>query len=347
MRLGKNKIDQRNKSGGMQIVPEHQDDIYVLSSVICVGDMVTASTTRKVQLDAKTQQKISLALKIRIETISVDLENSMMYLKGRTAVVHEHVKLGSYHTIDIGTGHSFELEKEEWLGMWMKMLRDATKPQPEILFVVFYEKDCVVSVVSQSRVSVVLKQEVRNKKFGNVIKVLEKYISKVNLFVVASAFDIRNEFHKAVAASKELKSVYSSFCVVKSPAECKGASNAKVINAILTDRDLSKNFQGVQYVDDLREVDSFFVGFSKGSDLVCVGMKDVREAMDYGALERLMITDEKARPGTVEERREIEAFCREAQAMNCKISVIPVAHFSGERLKEMGGVCAMLKFSYK
>lgn len=347
MKLGRDRIDQRSRSGSVEITPEHQDDIYILSSIVDVGDMVTSSTTRKVQIEGRVQQRISLTLKIKVEAISVDLGNSMMYLKGRTVVIHEHVKLGSYHTIDIGPGQRFELEKEEWSEMVVRSLKNATKSQPEVIFVIFYERECVVSVVSQNRIDIILKQEVRNKKFSNIIKTLEKYVTKVSLFIVASMFEIRNEFHRAAVASKELSKIHGGLCVVKVPQECKGCPNSKVIDKILTDKDLSRKFQGIQYVDDLREIENFFVGFSKGSSLVCIGMDDVREAMDYGALDRLMITDEKARPRTVEERREIEMFCKEVRSMNCKISIIPVAHFSGERLREMGGVCAMLKFSYK
>ncbi|KMV66500.1 PelA-like RNA-binding protein [Encephalitozoon cuniculi EcunIII-L] len=347
MKLEKNKVDQRNGSGSIKMVPEHQDDIYVLSSVIDAGDMVTSATTRKIQIDGKTQQRMMLTLKIKIETINVDLESCTIYLKGRTVVINEYVKLGSYHTIDITLGQSFELEKEEWPAMSIKLLKEATRPQPETAFIVFYERECVVSIVTRSKISIVLKQETKNRKFANIIKALEKYVGKVNLFVVASMFEIRNDFNKAVQASKELKEASGSFCVVKVPPECRGCSNSKVINTILTDKDLSKTFQGIQYIDDLREIDDFFVRFAKGSELVCIGMEDIREAMNYGALKRLMVTDEKMKPADVEERRKMEMFCKEVQAMNCKISVIPIAHFSGERLKDMGGVCAVLKFNYR
>lgn len=347
MKLGKDRIDNKSKSGSMEITAENQDDIYMLSSIIYVGDMVTAGTRRKVQIDGKTQQKISLTLKIRIETISIDLENSIIYLKGKTVNVHEHVKLGSYHTIDIGLGQSFVLYKEEWFTTSIKHLKEATKPQAEIIFIVFYERECVVSVVSKNRINTILKQEIRNRKFGNIINMLEKYVGKVNLFVIASAFEIRNEFYKAVPMSKELKRVYNCLCVVKIPLECKGLPNSRVISTILTDKDLSKCFQGVQYVNDLKEIDNFFVDFAKESSLICVGMCDIREAMEYGALDKLMITDEIARPKTIEERREIEAFCKEMQSINCKIFIIPVAHFSGKRLREIGGMCGTLKFNYK
>ncbi|ADM11270.1 pelota-like RNA-binding protein [Encephalitozoon intestinalis ATCC 50506] len=347
MKLEKNKIDQKCRSGSIKMTPEHQEDIYTLSSVIEVGDMVTSVTTRKIQIDGKTQHRVTLTLKIKVEAINVDLESSTIYLKGKTVLINEYVKLGSYHTIDITLGQPFSLEKDEWQEMSIRLLKEAAKPQLETAFVVFYEKECVVSIVTRSKISIVLKQEMKNKKFTNVIKTLEKYADKISLFVVASAFEIRNEFYKAVVNSKELKKIQSSFCVVKVPPECRGCSNSKVINTILTDKDLSKTFQGVQYIDDLREVDNFFVKFAKGSDLVCIGMESIREAMDYGALDRLMITDEKMRPNDVEKRREMELFCREIQGMNCKISIVPVAHFSGEKLKEMGGICGLLKFSYR
>jgi protein pelota len=346
MKILRRDIEQRNKAGSMELVTEHQDDVYTLSSIIRPGDIATSSTTRKIQLDSRTQQKISLSMRIKIETVTVDLETSVIYLKGRTTELHEHIKLGSYHTLDIPLGQKFKLHKEEWPASSIREIVECAKSQPEMVFTIFYEKECVVSVVSQNRINVVMKQEIRSRRFGDIIKTLEKDLGEIQLYVIASMHDIRNEFYKAASASQVLKRKLGMFCVVKVPPECKGCSNAKVINTILTDRELSRAFKGIQYVDDLRELDGFFVLFAKGSDLVRVGRREVDEAMDYGAVEKLMITDELYRPHNVEARREIEEFCREARKMGCKICVIPVAHFLGGRLKELGGLCATLKFSF-
>ena len=55
------------------------------------------------------------------------------------------------------------------------------------------------------------------------------------------------------------------FCVVNIPPECKKYTNSKIINAIVTYEDLARNFQSVQYVVDLKEIDTFL----RGSHLVC------------------------------------------------------------------------------
>lgn len=329
------------------MIPENQDDVYTLSFILAEGDVVYASTTRKIQLEGRDSQKINLSLRLKVEVITIDLENSIIYLKGKTIDLNEHVKLGSYHTFNITLGNTFELHKIRWEPFMLKQLKERTQPQNEIIITIFYERDCVVSSVSQSRISILLKQEIKNKKFCNILRILEKHANGPNLFIIAGLTDIRNDFKQSMESSKELQKILKSVCVIKLPPECKKQPNAKVIEEILVNKEFESRFKNIQYIEDLKEVEKFLIAFAKESELICIGFSDLEDALDYGALDTLLIIDELYRPKTLEQRRHIEGFLQRATDMHVKVSIIPVSHYSGQKLQEMGGLGGILKFNYK
>jgi protein pelota len=229
MKIQHNNVDMKRLSGQLSLIPESQDDIYELESVICIGDKVKSHTQRKIQLDNKNQIKMNLFLKIKIETIHVDLEGCIIYLKGRTCEENEHVKLGSYHTIEVELEKKFCLEKETWTNKQLKTLRESTKARQDILFVILYEKECVVSKVGKNRITIKSKLEIKNKKFANVINTLSNSVQSVEMVVIASVLEMRNDLYKAIKSHKDFKT-YESFCVVKLPVELKKSPNSKIIN---------------------------------------------------------------------------------------------------------------------
>ncbi|KAF9764964.1 Protein pelota [Nosema granulosis] len=346
MKIQNDRVDKKRNIGHMSLIPESQDDIYELDSIINVGDIVKSHTQRKVQMDNKTQIKLNLFLKIKIETINVDLQGSIIYLKGRTCEENEHVKLGSYHTIEVELGKKFDLYKEIWTNTQLKAIKECTKAKQDLLFVVLYEKECVISQVGKNRTTIKNKIEIKNKKFANIVNSLANHINSIEIMVIASVSDYRNDLQKAIKNHKDFKS-FNSICVVKLPTELKNSTNSKIINYVLTDPSTSKQFGSIKYVEDLKEINKFFIDFEKGSDLICIGKRDVDEGIEYGALDRVFLTDEIYRPSSVNERRDIEEFCKTLETYRIKLYIVPISHYHGYKLKELGGMAGILKFIYK
>jgi protein pelota len=340
MKIVSNSIDLKSAIGSLKITPLNSDDFYVLSSVIGPNDHVESTTTRKLSLDGgKSQQKITLKLTIKVETIDIDLNAGLMYVKGKTIREHEHVKQGSYHTLNISIGDTFSVYKENWCSYQVGKLKEATKEVPEICFVVFYEKECVISTVSSNNITIVSKHECKAKNYKLIANAMYNLKEKMKSFVVAGTSDVRLDFFKVLV--KEHKDLEKKSIVLKLGPEYKNIPNAKVVSRLLTDKNFSRTFSDIQYVDDLREIDSFFLDIDKGSnENSCIGLAEVKEALEYAAIKTLFITDKLYRPST-------EILQKEANRIKAKICVIPEIHDLGERLKSIGGIAGTLKFIYK
>ena len=88
---------------------DKSSDVYNLYDMIEAGDTVRATSSRKVELESGKQVRVTLQLEVCVEKVDVDLQGSALYVKGKVTNENEHVKVGSYHTIDLGLDTKFRL----------------------------------------------------------------------------------------------------------------------------------------------------------------------------------------------------------------------------------------------
>jgi protein pelota len=343
MKILSNKIENRTSSGSVVLIPTSADDLYMLSSVIAEDNTVEAHTTRKLSLDGgHTQQKITVKLMVKAETLAFDLDDGIMSIKGKVCKENEYIEQGVYHTIHVSLGEKFELWKARWTRRDTRLLSESTKDIPHIAFIVFYDRDCAVSSVTPNNIRNTFKGEIKAKNFRPVLSAVAGLKDNIKMLVIASFSAIGEEFYRAL--SKENKALGASATAIKLTPEYKNIPNAKVISRILVDKQFAKSFKEVAYVNDLQEIEDFFLSVMLGSKKICVGLAEIQEAFEYGAIKVLFVTDALYRPRTVEERRAIEAVVAQATELRARICIIPVIHESGERLRAWAaspGCCSL------
>ena len=69
-----------------------------------------------------------MKLKIEVERIEFDAEQSSLRVSGRNVEENEHVKMGQYHTILLRKDLPFSIEKECWDSIFMERLNEACDP---------------------------------------------------------------------------------------------------------------------------------------------------------------------------------------------------------------------------
>lgn len=96
MKLIKKSID-RNKIGFVSLQPEEPEDMWHLFNIIVSGDLITASTIRKVVKDlsggATASSRVKFMLKISVEKIEFDAEQCALRVSGKNVEENEHVRV--------------------------------------------------------------------------------------------------------------------------------------------------------------------------------------------------------------------------------------------------------------
>jgi protein pelota len=348
MKIKSSQIDYKSQSGSICLIPNNEDDIYHLSSIIQINDKISSFTTRKISLDnGKTQKKISLRLEIKVESFDVDLNSGVLYVKGKTSCENEYVKIGSYHTLEVAISTEFTLTKFEWKKKDLAKIKELCKEVPEILFVIFYEKDCVISSVSSNGCRIVYKEEIKNKNFKETSAQTIKMKDLVKSIVIGSISEVRNDFYKYLLQMPKSDLNAKMISLIKLSLDYKGLPNSKVISKVLTDKNYASSLNNVTFVEDLKEIQIFFNVLDQHSQDVAIGLKEVGEAMEYGAIKILFVSDKFNKPKTISERAFVESLIKKANEMRAKVCIIPCSMELGDRLHVLGGIACTLAFKYK
>lgn len=141
--------------GEVKVLPETDDDIWHLYNVICIGDLVTASTTRRDEkaddkLRAERAEKKRMTLGVRVEKIEYDDDGLRMRLLG---VIEEGPQdIGQHHTLMVEPGEPLVIGKTRWKQTQMDRLESAAKDtvKPRIVFVSLDQDEATVAVLRQS-----------------------------------------------------------------------------------------------------------------------------------------------------------------------------------------------------
>ncbi|KAF7682509.1 Protein pelota [Astathelohania contejeani] len=338
MQILKKSIDYKKRFGSIIVKPEYPDDIYTLYNIIDSGDTLKSITQRKVAIDDKTNQKISLTLEIEVESIHPDLESNALFVKGKTLNQHEHVRVGSYHTIDVELGQSLTLKKDYWSSL---ALSELEKVHVEIILMLFYEKECVVCSITQNVTKIIKRISLAKKgKSCPINDYLSRLsIEKIKLVILASFKKInlqnygKGKDNKFIEVS--LKNEYASYPVTK------------IASIILTDPSVSRALMDAKFIKGFKALEIFERYFASNSGMISIGKTEVEESLDYGAIKTLLITNEMFKNKDVNIRKEMEVLCDSVEKIGGEVAIVPALHFSGERVTALGGVCAILKFEHR
>ena len=136
MKLIKKDLESKDGTGLIRLQADSEEDVWHLYNIIVVGDVVTSTTFRKVDLSSNSgnelagstnQQRVRMTLSVKVEAIEYDGEAAEMRLRGRvTTEASDQVRVGSYHTLTIAPNRALTVEKVEPPG-WDMFALDVIK----------------------------------------------------------------------------------------------------------------------------------------------------------------------------------------------------------------------------
>ena len=74
------------------------------------------------------------------------------------------------------------------------------------------------------------------------------------------------------------------------------------------------------------------------------GNDEVASAVQYGAVEELLITDKKLREGAEKERLWMDSLIRNTEKTRGSFHIVSTEHPAGDQLQRLGGIGAILRF---
>lgn len=329
--------------GFVKIKVDINDDIWYLQNVIETGDMIEARTLRSLFLDREGKRvkigKKPMFLKVRVEKIELQKYANKLRLTGKIKEGPEEAQLGSYHTIEVDIGTVLTIYKKEWKNHQIDRLKKAQSRVPEILIMVVDANQATYGLLKRSGVEII--SEIRNPHSRQEEEKLPEFYKKV-----ASEINKFSGVKKIILAgpgfAKEhvQKIIQEKYPDIKDKLIVDSVSSATEsgINEILKKGTLEKVIKESEIVKESQIIQEFFTHLHKDDGLGVYGLEQIKEANNVGAVQTLLVSDEKIRED------EIQRIAREVESKKGQVEIISRTHDLGEQFSRMGGLGAILRF---
>lgn len=332
----------RDNFGELKIRPETLDDLWHLYYVIEFGDEISALTRRRLQSESdkirpeKVERK-SVWLSIRVEDVDFHRFSNRLRVRGK---IEKGTDVGSYHTINIETAQEVSITKK-WKVDQLERLDEAIRASydPSVVILTIEEGEAYAGRVRQYGVDSVcnIKQvstkssESRSQFFGDILANMKKFLYEDDILVIAGPGFTKHDFLRFLEErgydSERIKMENTSSI---GPPGIQEVLRRGALDEFAREYRVSREANLME--DLLREI------VVEGKAVY--GYEEVEEALNYGAIETLLVIDEFIR----ERRDMVEPIMRKTEKMDGKVIIFSTDFEPGKKLTSLGGIAALLRF---
>ncbi|MDY6769307.1 MAG: mRNA surveillance protein pelota, partial [Candidatus Nanohaloarchaea archaeon] len=327
-------LDQDRKEGYMEIEVESDADLWHLRHVVEAGDIIRMEDQRTtIEGGEKRYTRLQLAVE------KTSYEGDRLRATGEITEAPEDVEHG-YHTFNLEQGVTFEIWKEEWSDHQLERVEKATQTEDyEILVCMIDSEGANFAVITEtgirelsdveSGVSGKMYRDDRESEeefYREVISVLENYSGVDKIIVAGPGFEKENLVER-------IEDPELADNVALEDASSTGRSGVQevikrgAVKRVLEESRISEETEAVERLLDELEQDGD----------VTYGLDPVREAVEMGAVETLLITEEMI--------REHEDLVEETEQRDGAVQIVHEDHDAGKKLASLGGIAAELRYS--
>ncbi|AEK18977.1 mRNA surveillance protein pelota [Methanococcus maripaludis] len=340
------EIPERNI---IKLIPENLDDLWHLSHIIQPYNAIYAVTERrtedkgdKLRADRGTKRRVFLGIKA--EKINFHEDFNRLRVSGKIIHAPDDIPIGSYHTIDIEPLLQVSVQKnwKKWDIERLKEAEDSSK-KPKVVVVIMDDSEADIFLVREfgikelasikSGVSKKLdykqNEQAKFSYYSDIINSISEFEGKI---LFAGPGFGRNNIQNYI--SEKYKSLAPN--VVVESANHTGKSG---LSEILKSGIIDKIYGEARISKETQVVEKLLEEISK-KGLAAYGIESVKNAMNFSAIDTLLLTDEYLRRN----RRNVENLMNSVENINGNIIIVSTEHDAGKQLKALGGISALLRF---
>ncbi|MHC1626933.1 MAG: mRNA surveillance protein pelota [Methanoculleaceae archaeon] len=326
--------------GEIKFYPETMDDLWHLSHLIHRGDLIFADTFRTVEQAAdrirpEKQEKKPVRLGIRVEKVSFQQNTGRLRVTG---VIENGIDIGSYHTVNLDPGREVSVTGY-WRPVDLERIERAVRVSEfgMVLILTIEEGEVELFRLRQFGPEQITTltggtgkgsdRSTREDLFRQALSLISEGNQMV---VVAGPGFVKDDFIAYV--KRHDPGTAGRIVPVETRRSGRGAVQ-EVIGQGVAERLLGD----AQLAREVRAMEEVLKRIATGG-AVAYGWEDVKNAVEMGAVEEILVSDRCIH------HRGVAATIERAETMNSRVTVLSSAFEPGEQLNALGGVAALLRF---
>ncbi len=353
------KIVEKNlHQGFVKVVPDTPDDLWHLYNVIYKGDEVYAYTSRAIKSDSeasrpKSAERVSAFMGVTVESVGWDRFLGKLRVHGLICHAPDIIPTGAHHTLALGLNQQFTIVKKQWPKHLLDRLTLASESEKPLLIVSIDDEGYAIAETKQYGVEMKVEERIRlpgkneaDKRIEGTKAYFRKVLNTLNQFwtqnhnpivIIGTGF-VKNDFAKYLA--EEARDMNKSLADIKS---VNNGGTAGIYEALRSGV-LLKATNQLRVVEETEAMEEVMKRLGKGEGTITYGLTGVEEAVQMGAVEKLIVADTALRDAEEEQRLKLETLMRDVERQNAKVTVISTEHEAGSKLLSLGGLAALLRF---
>ena len=341
-------LHQEKKYGKIKVRVDNMDDLWHLKNLINEGDIVSAVTYRREEtqqdkIRSERGEKKRMRLDIEIEKVEFHEFTDRLRILG--VIIEGPQDHGSYHTLNITEGDELTIIKEKWKDHELERLKEAVEhsQKPVITFLALEQDDATIAIMRQYGLKEMAHMspnmggkmydsEKLSKKefFEEIVKKIETIIEPGSPLVILGPGFAKEDFYEW-AKEKHPEMVKHSEVI---PA---GEGGMTGVNEVLKTGKERGSLEGQRMSYETEKVENLLKEIKKDG-AYAYGEESVNRAVEIGAVDILLILDEKVRT------EQGERLMKQTENMGGEVIVISNTHEGGEKLDALGGLGAILRY---
>jgi len=341
------KENMRGDEGEISLVPESIDDLWHLKYLIFPGNLVFALTHRKssASTDKLRPEKLErkpVRLGVKVESVEFHIYSNWLRVHG---VIISGPDIGSYHTLNLEPGSNISIVKRRWRSDELMRIEEAVAEsrRPRVVIALIEEGEMAIGLLRQFGMETASEIKMgsgkgmygrggdrRSEFLGECLQELDRVSGDDARVILAGPGFVKEDLKKRIDSS--IPDLAKR--IILYDASSVGISGFQevlrrgVVDKVLEDSRLALETSLLE--DLLREIST--------DGRAAYGIAEIRAAIDYGAVETLMVLDELARTSR------LDAMMRKVTDSRGRVVIFSSEFEPGKRLEALGGVAALLRF---
>lgn len=321
------------KKGIIKLHINVPEDLWYISTLLRKGDIISGTTFRVVKFGNKEERKL-VWIKMVVESINFSSYEGRLRVLGiiKEGRPKEFIQIGKYHGMDLKIGNKISIEKD-WLKSELDRLNEAVneskKPRANIVLI-DDKKALVVNIVAYGF-------EVMSELYFNISKrMTDKEIEKERQKFYERIRKLLSTKLIIVGGPGFEKEIFRDYLLKK-------GFNVKVVDVSYAEISSLKELNKKGIIDEvlsmmrLRMEEELFNEFlkhlMKEDGLSAYGIREVKYAVDHGAVDKLIVDI------SILKNKEIREILKNAEKLETNIII-----FTTHKIKGFGGLVAILRY---